>query len=180
MSNATIVKVTVDTPCTMTVSSVSEAQGQFGPQIRLEGTDGNGLVTVFEKLERADEQLRRAGLDRQSVVGKTITLHKENVTSNGKTFPALRISVVGGSSAPAKSNGAAKQPISIGNAPWEQEETGAPPKAMAATTTDKLAEKFALYDRCFTYAYQCAKGAGITDQQAIASMAATIFIQASR
>jgi hypothetical protein len=161
--NATIVKVTVDTPCTMTVSSVTEAQGQYGPQIRFEGQDGNGTVTVFEKLERVDEQLRRAGMDRASVIGRTITLYKENATANGKTFPALRISVAdGGTAAPRV---AAPAPA---------------PAAVVPANGDRLAASFSLYDRCFTHAHSVATRQGITDAQAIASMAATIFIQASR
>jgi hypothetical protein len=59
--------------------------------------------------------------------------------------------------------------------PYEQE-TGGPP----APPTDRLTEKFALYDRCFEHAYKVATTAKITDQQAIASMTATLFIQASK
>lgn len=159
--NATIVKVTVDNACTMTVQSVSEAQGQYGPQLRFEGTDGSGLVAVFEKLERADEQLRRAGLDRSSVIGRTITLFKENATSNGKTFPALRISVADAGARPAVASAVAHA-------------------APAATNGSALKAKFSLYDECFAHAATTARLNNITDQQAIASIAATLFIQASR
>ena len=69
-----------------------------------------------------------------------------------------------------------KQPTSLGGPlPWEQEETGAAPVARA-----DVPASFALYDRCFEHAYKVATSAKITDQQAIASMAATIFIQASK
>jgi hypothetical protein len=173
MSTSTIVKVTVDTPCTMQVTGISEAAGQFGPQLKIDGTDGNGGVTVYEKLERVDEQLRRAGLDRHSVIGKTITLFKEMASANGKTFPALRISVVGAAVA-APSNGTAKQAISQGP-PLPYEETGAPPKGR----TD-IPASFALYDRCFEHAYKVASAAKIADPQAIASMAATLYIQANK
>lgn len=160
--NSTIVKVTIENSCTMTVQSVSEAQGQYGPQLRFEGQDGNGAVAVFEKLERADEQLRRAGLDRSSVVGRTITLFKENATSNGKTFPALRISVA--------DSGGARPAVAAAIAP----------SAPAPTNGNGLKAKFTLYDECFAHAATLAKVNGITDQQAIASMTATLYIQASR
>lgn len=165
MSNATIVKVTTENPCTLTVSALSEVQGQYGAQIRFDGTDGNGAVAVFEKLERVDEQLRRAGLDRASVIGRTITLYKENATANGKTFPALRISVADGGARPVVKAAVVSTPA---------------PATPAPANGDKLGSTFALYDRCFTFAVSAAKAAGITDQQAIASMAAAIFIQASR
>ena len=171
MSTSTIVRVTVDTPCTMTVTGVSEAQGQYGPQIRFDGKDGNGEVTVFEKMERVDEQLRRAGLDRESVIGKTVTIYKENATANGRTFPALRIRADGAQT--PSTNGKTPQPTSIGPAlPYERDER-ADVKAVA-----DLTPIFGLYDRCLTYAIQCAKSAGITDQQAIVAMTATLFIQA--
>jgi hypothetical protein len=103
-------------------------------------------------------------MDRQSVIGRTITLYKENATANGKTFPALRISVAdGGAVAPQRSAPAPAPAVT-------------PPPANG----DKLAASFSLYDRCFTHAHSVATRQGITDAQAIASMAATIFIQASR
>jgi hypothetical protein len=81
----------------------------------------------------------------------------------------------------ANGNGAArptattKQPTALGGPlPWEQEETGAPP-ARADVNAN-----FALYDRCFEHAFKVASAAKITDQQAIASMAATLYIQASK
>ena len=68
-----------------------------------------------------------------------------------------------------------KQPTALGGPlPWEQEETGAPPARADVPAS------FALYDRCFEHAFKVASAAKITDQQAIASMAATLFIQASR
>jgi hypothetical protein len=68
-----------------------------------------------------------------------------------------------------------KQPTNIGGPlPWEQEETGAPPARADVPAS------FALYDRCFEHAFKVASAAKITDQQAIASMAATLYIQANK
>jgi hypothetical protein len=74
-----------------------------------------------------------------------------------------------------------KQPVSLGptNTPFDTEavylkETGAPP-ARADVNAN-----FALYDRCFEHAFKVASAAKITDQQAIASMAATLYIQANK
>jgi hypothetical protein len=69
-----------------------------------------------------------------------------------------------------------KQPTNIGGPlPWEEQETGSAPVAR----TDVPAS-FALYDRCFEHAFKVASAAKITDQQAIASMAATLYIQAHK
>jgi hypothetical protein len=174
MSTANIVKVTVDTPVTMQVTAVAEAKGNFGAQLRFDGRDGHGDIAVFEKLERADEQLRRAGLDRSTVIGRTITLYKENVTGAQGTFPALRIKADG--TAPAaqpKANGA--QPTSIGGPlPWEEAQPA------PSTPGDAFEAISALYDRCFTRAMQFAQLAKITDQQAVVALAATLFIEANK
>ena len=53
-----------------------------------------------------------------------------------------------------------------------------PTGARAVSTS--LQEKLSLYDECFAHAATIAKLNAITDQQAIAAMAATIFIQAVR
>lgn len=48
------------------------------------------------------------------------------------------------------------------------------------TKADKLNGLFQLYDVCFAHALMVAKKQNITDQQAIASMAATLYIQANQ
>jgi hypothetical protein len=84
----------------------------------------------------------------------------------------------GNGAAPApRSASTTKQPTNIGGPlPWESEQETGP----APATRSNVPASFALYDRCFEHAFKVASAAKITDQQAIASMAATLYIQANK
>lgn len=171
MSNATIVKVTVESPCTLTVESCVEAKGNFGPQIRFDGNDGNGLVSIFEKLERVDEQLARIGLNRQSVIGKTITISKEQVTGARGSFPALRIALFG-SGQKANSNGA-----HVRTPPQSNTQGGPLPYEAASVPSQAIIDRYA---SCLQAARVIAADQGITEQTAVTAIAATLFIESNR
>jgi hypothetical protein len=85
-----------------------------------------------------------------------------------------------GAAAPAMN---ARQPISMGATLPYEDEIDAEIAAFAGPPSPARADvsaSFALYDRCFEHAYKVASSAKITDQQAIASMAACLFIQANK
>jgi hypothetical protein len=85
--------------------------------------------------------------------------------------------------APRAAASSARQPISMGPTLPYEDEIDAEIAAFAGPPTPARADvsaSFALYDRCFEHAFKVASAAKITDQQAIASMAACLFIQANR
>ena len=174
MTTANTVKVAVGSPCTLTVSSLTEVPGNYGAQLRFEGNDGNGTVNVYEKIERVDEQLRRCGLDRSSVIGKTITISKEQVTSARGTFPALRIALFGsaaqtanGHSAPAPTRTPQQSNTQGGPLPYEKD------SVPSTAAIDR-------YASCLKAARVIAADQQITDQSAITAIAATLFIDSRR
>lgn len=97
------IKLQVGEPVTLTVTGTAQVEGNFGPQVKFDSDEG----TVYLKDTTADQQLGRLGLDRETVVGETITIEK--VEKNGRTF--TNISRAGrGSAAPSR----APQPLAAG------------------------------------------------------------------
>jgi hypothetical protein len=135
----------------------------YGASMRLKGTiDGaDAIVYPKGKVWAAVKAMKAAGVIDS---GGEYANFSINTCGEARTVPAT-----------PKPVSTTKQPTNIGGPlPWEQEETGAPPARADVPAS------FALYDRCFEHAFKVASAAKITDQQAIASMAATLYIQANK
>lgn len=169
-----IIKLTTGsrTPFTVTamVLDVPPADPQYGPSHKFVGhTPDDPDACMFMSVASAVRQLGRLGLTTDTVVGQTIEFAKP-----GKYVDINKLN--GDAPAPAKPN--AKQAFTAG-----------PPiagldDAPVATTDDKLAAMFALYDKCFDHSALASKrltAGGITvTHEGIAAQTAVTFIEASR
>lgn len=144
-------------PITMTVASVAQKEGNFGPQYCFTGIDG---TDVYVSETAGAQQLGRLNLSIESCIGATITMGQ--VKKDNKTFTnfALASADAAGTPAPA----------------------AAPASAPAAPKLT-FEELVALYSQCVQNSVmilgaQC-EAAGIPmDASAIQAGAATLFIAA--
>jgi hypothetical protein len=190
---ATKVKLAVGVPAiTIVVTEAVEVEGNYGPQARITGTTGDGeTVTLYEKLDAVNRQLSRIGMGIADVVGRTLSFWKEEAqNAAGQTFPALRIAEVvrdtpvpATAFKPAAPKATTKQPISDGGPlPWEQQETGAPPKAATADPLPEIAKEYAA---CLNQAGLIAIAAKLDKWNgdlvgAVTAIAATLFIEKNK
>ncbi|NBX31372.1 MAG: hypothetical protein EBR07_01385 [Planctomycetes bacterium] len=143
-------------PITMTVASVAQKEGNFGPQYCFTGIDG---TDVYVSETAGAQQLGRLNLSIESCIGATITMGQ--VKKDNKTFTNFALA----------SADAAGTPAPVVNTP-----APAAPKL----TLDELV---ALYSQCVQNSVmilgaQC-EAAGIPmDASAIQAGAATLFIAA--
>lgn len=188
-----ILKLDPGTKVTMAVKSAEQVEGKFGPQIKFAGTTFDDPdAAIFLNVDPAFRQLDRIGFSVSSVIGQTVEF--ERVEKNGTKFTNINRTKNrdGTASAPDAAAYAptpkpaapnAKQAYSAGGPlPWEHEETGAAPTD--ALPHEKLDHQFAVYDLCFSHAlalYQSKIGPAVDDgDSAIASIAATLYIQAAK
>lgn len=151
-----------DGPITLQIKSVEEVEGNFGPQWKFEGTNGD---LVFLSSSAAERQVTRLNLDSQSVVGQI--LHFSQTKKDGKTFNNIALA---GAQPPAGATPAAPR-------------AAAAPAAPAPKMT--VAEAATLYDECVraamtTLGLRCEEASIPFDAAAIQSAAATIFIKVTR
>lgn len=146
-------------PITLTIASVTETEGQFGPQVRFSGANG---IDVYVNKAPTQRGLARLNLTMETVIGQTIKFAQ--VKKDGKTFTNLDLAAPGteGIEAPAAS---------------------APAAAPAPKRT--VEELSSLYGECVGVAMSQLAArlddAGIAyDGAVIASAAATVFIQANK
>ena len=184
MMTATIVKLrSVGESITLTVQECQKAQrGQY-PGVEFIGTDGSGLVAVEVPEKSADKQLERLGLDRASVVGRTVTISRaENRTDATKPYWNITAAANG---KPPIMKPAIAQPAEFGGPiPGLDDDDDLPPPveeayAPAPASTDKLNPLFTLYDACFDHAAHLARRHA-DFMPDVAAMAATLFIQANQ
>jgi hypothetical protein len=81
-------------PITLTIISVRDVEGKFGPQMCFEG---EGDIAVFMSKPAGERQLTRLGLTPETAVGKSI--HFTQTEKNGTTFTNLAL-VAPGAAAP--------------------------------------------------------------------------------
>lgn len=143
-------------PITMTIASVAQKEGNFGPQYCFTGIDG---TDVYVSETAGAQQLGRLNLSIESCIGATITMGQ--VKKDNKTFTNFALA----------SADAAGTPAPVANTPA--------PAAPKLT----LEEAVALYSQCVQNSVmilgaQC-EAAGIPiDASAIQAGAATLFIAA--
>lgn len=143
-------------PITMTIASVAQKEGNFGPQYCFTGIDG---TDVYVSETAGAQQLGRLNLSIESCIGATITMGQ--VKKDNKTFTNFALA----------SADAAGTPAPVANTPA--------PAAPKLT----LEELVALYSQCVQNSVmilgaQC-EAAGIpVDASAIQAGAATLFIAA--
>lgn len=149
-------------PITLTIASVVESEGQYGPQVKFVGQDG---MEVYVNKAPADRGVGRLNLTMDTIVGQTIKF--QQVKKDGKTFTNLDLAAPGseGIGAPAAPAGA--------------------PAPVAASPRRSVEELDALYEQCLGIAMKHLVGrfddAGIAyDGATIASATATLFIQATK
>jgi hypothetical protein len=143
-----------DGPITMTIASVTAAEGKFGPQMVFSSTDG---TDVFISEMSGAKGLARLNLTPESVVGET--LHFEQIKKDGKTFTNINKGSAGSAAVTA--------PVT------RTTSTAAP----ALSYEDAVA----LYARCVDAAIQhlggkCGDAEIPVDGSAIQAAAATLFI----
>lgn len=146
-------------PITLTIASIAETEGQFGPQVRFSGANG---IDVYVNKAPTERGLARLNLTMETVVGQTIRFAQ--VKKDGKTFTNLDLAAPGtdGIEAPAASVPAA-----------------------APAPKRSVEELSSLYGECVGVAMSQLAArlddAGIAyDGAVIASAAATVFIQANK
>lgn len=150
-------------PITLTIASVTESEGQYGPQVKFTGQDG---MEVYVNKAPADRGLGRLNLTAETVVGQTIKFAQ--VKKDGKTFTNLDLAAPGteGIGAPTA--------------------VAASPVAAAPVAARRSVEELdALYEQCLGIAMKHLVGkfddAGIAyDGATIVSATATLFIQATK
>jgi hypothetical protein len=162
-----------------TVTATEPAEGKFGPQIKFTGTTPDDADAVmFLNVDAAQRQLGRIGLDTSSVVGRTVEFARTE--KNGTKYTDINLPANG---TPPKAK-VDQTPRAYSSGPHipgidgPYQETGAPPADM----TSKLDAMFSLYDTCLAHAHSSAKrafGNDVTDE-AVAAMAATLYIQACK
>jgi len=143
-----------DGPITMTIASVTAAEGKFGPQMVFSSTDG---TDVFISEMSGAKGLARLNLTPESVVGETLTF--EQIKKDGKTFTNINKGSAGSAAVTA--------PVT------RTTSTAAP----ALSYEDAVA----LYARCVDAAIQhlggkCGDAEIPVDGSAIQAAAATLFI----
>jgi hypothetical protein len=162
-----ILKLNPGDRVSLTVRNVEVVEGNYGPQYKFSGeTPGDSCAVIFLNLEPADKQLARAGLKSGTLVGETIDI--ERVEKNGTKYTNIyRASNI----TPSQQ----KQPFSAGPRIPQMDEPIDP------TKLDRL---FALYAVCLSEAMgQAGKmedSIGTASPECVASMAATLFIQAAK
>lgn len=153
-------------PCTLTVVDILSAEGQFGPQMQIDGEDMHGQdVRVYVSEMTGMRQLARLNLTPETARGVTLTL--KQVKKDGKTYVDFAIGAV---AAPA-ADGERVSPSSA--------------QAPAAFKKMTLDELIPLYRQCVigaltTLGDACEERGIPFDAQAIQSAAATLFIRASK
>lgn len=150
-------------PITLTIASVTESEGQYGPQVKFTGQDG---MEVYVNKAPADRGLGRLNLTAETVVGQTVKF--QQVKKDGKTFTNLDLAAPGteGIGAPATATVSTAAPV-------------APAPRRSVEDLD------ALYEQCLGIAMKHLVGkfddAGIAyDGATIVSATATLFIQATK
>lgn len=152
-------------PITLTIASVTESEGQYGPQVKFTGQDG---MEVYVNKAPADRGLGRLNLTAETVVGQTVKF--QQVKKDGKTFTNLDLAAPGteGIGAPATATASTATPV-----------------AYAPSPRRSVEELDALYEQCLGIAMKHLVGkfddAGIAyDGATIVSATATLFIQATK
>ncbi len=85
---------------TMTIKACEEAKGQYGEQVKFDGTDGN---TLFLPKDSADRQLGRIPLTYEEAVGLTLTFSRDpNPKKGSSPYWGIKLADAG-SKAPAPS-----------------------------------------------------------------------------
>lgn len=134
-----IIKLIPGQRVALTVAKTETVEGNYGPQIKFTGTTPDDHdAALYLNVDTATQQLGRIGYTPDSVIGHAVEI--ERIEKNGRKF--TNINKLNGAPAAASTE---KQPYASGGPlPWEQEETGAPPKA-DALPTDKLDHLFRVY-----------------------------------
>lgn len=110
--------------CTLTVTACAPATSGQYPGILFEGDSDGTRVGVEMPPSSAQRQLDRLNLDSESVVGKTITISRdENKANPAKPYWGITLSGAKPAAKPAP-KAASAEPES----PFPPSETGAPPK----------------------------------------------------
>ena len=148
-------------PITLTITKIESSEGNFGPQMRFDGTNGD---CVFISELSATKQLARLNLTIDSAIGQT--LHFEQIKKDGKTF--TNIHLAGDGAVPTAAAPAAT----------------APARAAAAPALS-FEEIVAVYGKCVDASFMIfgakCEEVGITpDAAALQAAAATLFIKATR
>ena len=151
-----------DGPITLQIATCQTVTGEFGPQVKFEGTDG---TIVFLSVAAAERQLTRLSLTQESVVGKIVNFSQTK--KDGKTYNNLALA---GAQAPTGAASVGPRPAPVVTPPA--------PKMTVAEASE-------VYDDCVRAAMatlgQRCEAAGIPfDAAAIQSAAATIFIKVTR
>lgn len=152
-------------PITLTIASVTESEGQYGPQVKFAGQDG---MEVYVNKAPADRGLGRLNLTIATAVGQTIKF--QQVKKDGKTFTNMDLAAPGteGIGAPTTATASTAAPVAYASSPRRSVE-----------------ELDALYEQCLGIAMKHLVGkfddAGIAyDGATIVSATATLFIQATK
>jgi hypothetical protein len=148
-------------PITLTIASVTETEGQFGPQVRFSGANS---IDVYVNKAPTERGLARLNLTMETVIGQTIRFAQ--VKKDGKTFTNLDLSTPGSEGIEAPAPAAA-------------------PVVSAYAPKRSVEELSSLYGECVGVAMSQLAArlddAGIAyDGAVIASATATIFIQATK
>jgi hypothetical protein len=173
----------------LTVRSIEEVEGNYGPQYKFSGaTADDANATLFLNVDTALRQLARAGFPSADAVVNT-TIEVERVEKNGTKYTnisrlavAHRVATTPAgpgmpqpSSPPVSTNGYDAQGRDFLD---RQQETGAPPHVVP--NLERLDAIFNTYSACFAFAHRLAHdkmGADAT-HEGISAMAATCFIAA--
>ena len=165
-----ILKLNPGDRVSLTVRTVEVVEGNYGPQYKFSGaTSSDKSAVIFLNLEPADKQLDRAGLKSGELVGETIDI--ERVEKNGTKYTNIY-----------RSNGTPRPLTTSGKEPY----SSGPriPEMDGSADIPKLDRLFALYGVCLSEAIQQAEKLNEaqigSSPETVASMAATLFIQAAK
>ena len=156
--------------------------GQY-PEVEFEGWDGSRAILVRVPKSSADRQLARNEYSYADCVNNTVTISRDpNKVDASKPYWGVNVIKGAGKSPPRTAQRPAVAAETLDQPP-PLDDADAPDGATETVPTGAesiLVGKLKQYDRCFAYAVAVAKRHNITDQQAIASMAATLYIQVMR
>jgi hypothetical protein len=148
-------------PITLTITKIESSEGNFGPQMRFDGANGD---CVFISELSATKQLARLNLTLDSAIGQT--LHFEQIKKDGKTFTNIHLA-------------------GDGAVPTAAAPTASPTVKAVAASAMSFEDVATIYAKCVDTAFMVfgtkCEEVGITpDAASLQAAAATLFIKATR
>jgi hypothetical protein len=161
---------------TFRVVKADLVEGKFGPQVRFDAENGDVL---YISAETAQRQLARIPLDVETCAGETLTFGRDENKKGGAPYWSITVADAVDRSKPAESKrlGSPYVPGLDGpEAPIEDEGFKAFSAAIDSVSSAPTGKRATIVQDYCNLLKHLKANSGLTDEQAIQSAAATIFI----